>query len=105
MESDNTQGGSILENLPQTQAALKRRTLLEEALVALMRTKGYAQTTVTDICREAGIPCIVVPEQTLGGVTVSSTHIRGLMEAGEMEQAVRFLGHPHIPPVPGGRPP
>ena len=56
MESNNTQGGSILKNLPQTQAALKRREQLQEALVALMRTKGYAQTTVTDICREAGIP-------------------------------------------------
>lgn len=45
-----------MENLPQTQAALKRRELLEEALLELMRTKGYAQTTVTDICREAHIP-------------------------------------------------
>ena len=45
-----------MANLPQTQAALKRRSLLEEALLALMRTRGYAQTTVTDICREADIP-------------------------------------------------
>lgn len=45
-----------MENLPQTQAALKRRELLEEALLQLMRTKGYAQATVTDICREANIP-------------------------------------------------
>ena len=45
-----------MEKLPQTQAALKRRELLEEALLELMRTKGYAQTTVTDICRAAGIP-------------------------------------------------
>ena len=27
---------------------------------------------------------------------VSSTHIRGLLEKGEMEQVVRFLGHPYI---------
>jgi len=47
-------------------------------------------------CREAGIPCIVLPRQKLGGVVVSSTHIRNLMEMGFMEQAVRFLGHPHI---------
>ena len=45
-----------MEKLPQTQAALKRRELLEEALLELMRTKGYAQTTVTDICRAADIP-------------------------------------------------
>lgn len=47
-------------------------------------------------CEEAGIPCVVVPQQTLDGIRVSSTHIRALLEAGEMEQAVRFLGHPHI---------
>lgn len=47
-------------------------------------------------CREAGIPCTVVTEQTLDGVTVSSTHIRRLISQGEMEQAVAFLGHPHI---------
>ena len=45
-----------MEKLPQTQVALKRRELLEEALLELMRTKGYAQTTVTDICRAADIP-------------------------------------------------
>lgn len=47
-------------------------------------------------CRAAGIPCIVMPQLKLGGVTVSSTHIRDLLEMGLVEQAVRFLGHPHI---------
>lgn len=47
-------------------------------------------------CREANIPCRVVPEQKIDGITVSSTHIRRLLESGEMEQAVRFLGHPHM---------
>ncbi len=47
-------------------------------------------------CRQAGIPCRVIPEQKLEGVTVSSTYIRRLLENGDMEQAVRFLGHPHI---------
>lgn len=45
-----------MEKLPQTQAAQMRRELLENALLELMRTKGYAQTTVTDICRTADIP-------------------------------------------------
>ena len=47
-------------------------------------------------CAEMGIPCAVVPEQRLDGITVSSTHIRHLMETGHMSQAVRFLGHPHM---------
>ena len=32
----------------------------------------------------------------LEGIRISSTHIRKLLEMGEMEQAVRFLGHPYI---------
>lgn len=47
-------------------------------------------------CREAGIPCIVVPEQKIDGITVSSTVIRQMIAAGEMEKAVRFLGHPYV---------
>lgn len=47
-------------------------------------------------CRGAGIPCVVVPEQRIDGITISSSHIRYLLEAGDMETAVRFLGHPHI---------
>ena len=47
-------------------------------------------------CREAGIPCIVVPQMKLGGIVVSSSHIRNLIEMGLVEHAVHFLGHPHI---------
>ena len=47
-------------------------------------------------CEKEGIPCTVVPEQTVDGIRVSSTHIRTLLEQGRMETAVRFLGHPHI---------
>ncbi len=47
-------------------------------------------------CAGAGIPCTVVPEQTVDGIRVSSTHIRTLLERGDMESAVRFLGHPHL---------
>lgn len=47
-------------------------------------------------CEERGMPCCVVPEQRLGEITVSSTHIRKLLEAGQIEEANKFLGHPHI---------
>lgn len=47
-------------------------------------------------CREAGIPCIVVPEQKIEGQTVSSTYIRQLLTEGNMARAVQFLGHPHM---------
>lgn len=47
-------------------------------------------------CAAHGIECTVVPQVTLDGVRVSSTHIRALLERGEAEQAMRFLGHPHL---------
>ncbi len=47
-------------------------------------------------CHAAGMPCAIVPEQQLDGITVSSTHIRTLLEEGRLEEANRFLGHPHI---------
>ncbi len=47
-------------------------------------------------CEAAGIPCIVIPEQQIDGITVSSTYIRQLLKAGDMERTRVFLGHPHI---------
>ena len=47
-------------------------------------------------CGELGLPCVIVPEQTVDGIRISSTHIRTLIEDGKMETALRFLGHPHI---------
>ena len=47
-------------------------------------------------CGERGLICTAVPEQTLDGIRVSSTHVRRLLEVGDMAQACRFLGHRHI---------
>ncbi len=47
-------------------------------------------------CKSCGLPCTVVPQQILDGVRVSSTHIRSLLEAGQVEEAARFLGHAHF---------
>ena len=49
-----------------------------------------------DYCQRRGLPCSVVPEQTIHGIRVSSTHIRALLEQGRPEEAALFLGHPHI---------
>lgn len=47
-------------------------------------------------CESRALPYAVVPAQLLDGVRVSSTHIRTLLEQGEIAQANRFLGHTHI---------
>ena len=59
------------------------------------RGEGDAQKLKT-ACEELGMPCVVIPQQTLEGVRVSSTHIRQLLEGGELDEAIRFLGHPHV---------
>ena len=46
-------------------------------------------------CAEHGVGCDIIPKVELRGVTVSSTHIRALVEDGDMESAAAFLGHPY----------
>ena len=59
--------------------------------------KGLGNASLLeDYCKRSGIPCAIVPEQTVDGIRVSSSHIRALLEAGQMEEAVRFLGHPYL---------
>ena len=59
------------------------------------RGEGTAEKLAA-ACEDTGIPCVVVPQQKLEGTPVSSTHIRYLLEEGALEEANRFLGHPHI---------
>ena len=49
-----------------------------------------------EICAELGMGCDIIDKVELDGVTISSTHIRGLIAKGEMGEATRFLGHPHV---------
>ena len=58
------------------------------------RGEGNAQH-LTEFCRERGLPCTVVPEQTVGTIRISSTYIRRQIETGDMATAVKFLGHPY----------
>ena len=50
---------------------------------------------LAEYCAENGLGCDVIPPVMLDGQIVSSTHIRELIEAGDMEEARRWLGHPH----------
>ena len=47
-------------------------------------------------CAEHGLGCDIIPKVTLRGVTVSSTHIRELVERGDMGEAAAFLGHSFV---------
>lgn len=49
-----------------------------------------------DFCSKNDLFCSVVPQVVLDGTTVSSTHIRSLLERGAVEEANRFMGHSHI---------
>ena len=61
---------------------------------------GYRGEGKTDSlqkwCVERGIRCDVIPAVCVDGRVVSSTEIRILLEAGDMEEANRLLGHPHM---------
>ncbi len=46
-------------------------------------------------CCENGLGCDRIAEIVLDGITISSTYIRGLIADGDMQNANRFLGHPH----------
>ena len=48
------------------------------------------------LCKQAGLACAVVEQVKLDGRTVSSTYIRSLVEQGDVEEAHRYLGHPHL---------
>ena len=47
-------------------------------------------------CLEKGLYCKLVEQVEKDGIRVSSTHIRSLLEQGDLEQANRYLGHSHI---------
>ncbi|MBE6951294.1 MAG: bifunctional riboflavin kinase/FAD synthetase [Ruminococcaceae bacterium] len=59
------------------------------------RGEGNAEL-LQKFCRERKIPCIIVPEQTLNGVRISSSYIRKQIGEGDMATAVRYLGHGHM---------
>ncbi len=48
-----------------------------------------------EYCEAHDLGCDVIPPVMLDGQIVSSTHIRELIAGGEIEEANRWLGHPH----------
>ena len=59
------------------------------------RGEGNAEL-LRQFCEERGLPCVIVPEQTLNGVRISSSYIRKQIIEGDMATAVRYLGHGHM---------
>ena len=59
------------------------------------RGEGNAEK-LRQFCRERELPCVIVPEQTLEGVRISSSYIRRQILEGDMGTAVRYLGHGHM---------
>ena len=58
------------------------------------RGEGTAKK-LRDYCAERKIGCDIIEPVCLDGRIVSSTYIRTLIADGDMEQAARYLGHPH----------
>lgn len=58
------------------------------------RGEGTA-ALLAQFCREHQLAWAVVPSQNVEDIRVSSTHIRSLLEQGDVVQANRFLGHPY----------
>jgi len=59
------------------------------------RGEGNADK-LRQFCEENALPCVIVPEQSLLGRRISSTHIRNLIEQGNISGANQFLGHRHV---------
>ena len=58
------------------------------------KNAGNAQL-LREKCAQLGLGCDIIPEVVHDGITVSSTYIRKLVAAGDVERAAEFLGHRH----------
>ena len=59
------------------------------------RGEGNAER-LSQYCKEHGIGCDVIEAVKLDDRIVSSTYIRELLLKGNIEEANRYLGHPHV---------
>ena len=58
------------------------------------RGEGNADK-LRQFCREHDLPFVMVPEQSVDSIRISSTYIRRQIETGDMATAVKFMGHPY----------
>ena len=58
------------------------------------RGEGTAEK-ISGWCAQNGLGCDIVEKVIVDDITVSSSYIRQLVAGGDMENARRFLGHPH----------
>ncbi len=57
--------------------------------------KGQGNSRILrEFCETRGLPCCIIPQQSIADTRISSTYIRRQIEEGDMATAVRFLGHP-----------
>lgn len=59
------------------------------------RGQGTAER-LAERCSGLGIGCDIIEPVTVDGVRVSSSLLRELVVEGQMENAIRFYGHPHV---------
>ncbi len=104
-------GIELLVTLPfdEALAGLSAREFVEQILVLGLGAKavvigedfkfGSGQEgdvkTLSDLGKELGFTVLVVPSVEIDGVRVSTTHIRNLLEAGDVKTAAKFLGRLH----------
>ena len=58
------------------------------------KNEGNVQL-LQEACAQLGLGCDIIPKVEYDGITVSSTYIRQLVKAGQLERAAEFLGHRH----------
>ena len=78
------------------------QTFLDEILIGqfdpanlLIYNNGDPAELLAKACAERGLGCDIVDKVELDGITVSSSHIRRLLAAGDAAGAARFLGRPY----------
>ena len=59
------------------------------------RDRGGSTETLKELCGNHGMGLSILKPAEADGQMISSTRIRGLLEAGKLEEAVAMLGSPH----------